>query len=85
MFFKDFEKECFHVFSTTFLNLIPEQRCVYLLDIKQLLHVRATLYACFLPCLIQLFFEKYLRETRNSIEVFRKIIELDEAENRCIK
>ena len=33
---------------------------------------RATLYACFLPCLIQLFFEKFQRETRNSIEVFRK-------------
>ena len=42
--------------------------------------IRATLYTCFyMPCLIQLFFEKFLRETRNSIEIFRKIIELDKA------
>ena len=33
------------------------------------------LYACFIPCLIQLFFEKFRREIRNSIEIFRKIIE----------
>ena len=50
-----------------------------------LLRVRATLYACFLPCLIQLFFEKFQREARNSIEIFRKIIELDKAEKRRIK
>ena len=48
--------------------------------------IRATLYTCFyMPCLIQLFFEKFLRETRNSIEIFRKIIELDKASNRRIK
>ena len=46
-----------------------------------LLCVRATLYACFLPRLIQLFFEKFQRETRNSTEIFQKIIELDKAEN----
>ena len=36
----------------------------------------ATLYACPMPFLIQLFFEKFPREIRNSIEIFRKIIEL---------
>ena len=39
--------------------------------------LRVTLYACFMPRLIQLFFEKFQREIRNSIEIFRKIIELD--------
>ena len=48
-------------------------------------NLRATSYACFLPCLIRLFFEKFQRETRNSIKNFRKIIELDKAENRRIK
>ena len=42
-------------------------------------YIRATLYACFMPCLIQLFFEKFQREIRSSIEIFRKIIELDKA------
>ena len=50
------------------------------------IEVRATLYACFLPCLIiQSFFEIFQKETRNSIEIFQKIIEVDEAENRRIK
>ena len=30
-----------------------------------------TLYACSIPCLIQLFVEKFLSEVRNSIEIFR--------------
>ena len=38
-----------------------------------------------MPCLIQLFFEKFQRKTRNSIEIFRKIIELDKVENMRIK
>ena len=41
--------------------------------------IRATLYARFMPCLIQLFFETFLREIGNSREIFRKIIELDKA------
>ena len=47
--------------------------------------VRATFYAYFMPCLIQLFYEKVQREIRKSIEIFRKIIELDKAENRRVK
>ena len=41
--------------------------------------LRATLYACSMPCQIQLFFEKLLREIRNSMEIFQKIIEFDKA------
>ena len=41
--------------------------------------------AYFMPFLIQLFFEKLLREIRNCKEIFREIIELDKAENRRIK
>ena len=48
-------------------------------------YVRATLYACFLPRLIQVFFEKFQREIRNSVEIFQKIIELDKAENKRMK
>ena len=29
---------------------------------------RVTLYACFMPCLIQLFFEKFQSEIRNCID-----------------
>ena len=35
--------------------------------------------------LIQLFFEKFPKEIINSKEIFRKIIELDKAENKRIK
>ena len=37
-----------------------------------------SLHACYMPCLIQLFFENFQREIRNSIEIFRKVIELDQ-------
>ena len=50
--------------------------------------LRATLYACFLPCLIQLFFEKF-QSFKGKLEIlyegFQKEIELDTAENRRIQ
>ena len=33
---------------------------------------RATLYACYMPCLIQLFFEKFQREIRKFYRNFSK-------------
>ena len=71
--------------TTTSLSSLS-QNTVYDTNIWQVTQrSRATLYACFLPCLIQLFFEKFLREIRNSIEIFRKMIELNKAENRRTK
>ena len=42
--------------------------------------LKTTLYACFMPCLIQLFSKNFYEK----LEIFRKIIELDKAEIRGI-
>ena len=39
----------------------------------------------FMACRIQLFFERFLSETRNSIEIFRKIIESDKGIKQAYK